>query len=49
MRKAARDLHVSFRTLHGVVRAVEGVSYEVERGRTLGLVGESARARASLR
>jgi peptide/nickel transport system ATP-binding protein len=36
-----RDLEVAFRTEEGVVRAVNGVSLELERGRTVGLVGES--------
>ena len=36
-----RDLHVEFHTREGVAHAVNGVNFELEAGRTLGILGES--------
>ena len=37
----ARNLRTYFRTERGLFRAVDGVSFKVDRGKTVGLVGES--------
>ena len=42
------DLHTSFRTGRGLVRAVDGVSLTLGRGRTLGVVGESGSGKTVL-
>src|SRR6186713_74882 len=41
-----RNLTVSFHTPDGVVEAVRGVSFQVERGKTLGIVVSLDRAKA---
>jgi oligopeptide transport system ATP-binding protein len=38
---SVRDLTVRFHTLDGIVHAVNGISYTLERGEMLGIVGES--------
>ena len=36
-----RDLRTHFKTDDGIVKAVDGVDFQVERGQTVGIVGES--------
>ena len=36
-----RNLHVQFQTDERLIKAVDGISFEVKRGQTLGIVGES--------
>jgi peptide/nickel transport system ATP-binding protein len=38
---SVRDLQTTFHTKVGPIRAVDGISYDIERGKTLGIVGES--------
>jgi peptide/nickel transport system ATP-binding protein len=38
---SVRDLKIHFPTEDGLVKAADGISFDVERGKTLGIVGES--------
>lgn len=43
-----KNLHIHYRTLRGKVRAVDGISFSIAEGESLGLVGESGCGKTTL-
>ena len=45
---SVRDLEVQYRAGGEIVRAVNGVSFDLKRGQTLGLVGETGAGKTTI-